>query len=245
MTSKDAWRVARFPDGDENTGITAKIVVDQNTMKSRTEYYIGDEPCKAVTLQSQRAHQLSGYAAIQKDLKFVAKAISRSMALQEDGDNESDGYAIRSEDDETGDLLKALYVSFVVTYGKCFVTAHRRRVKLEPKQIFAGNKKMKAIHVELMLERHEFVAHGGDSPLEQYQTAVLLHPDPSSGLEPSMVSDTVHVNSWGAEKLERYSALTEFVREQVTKLLNKKSDLLYQAEVAPIPLDDWYSKADK
>ena len=136
MTIGDDWRVVRFPDGDASELLAAKIVVDEQTMESRTEYYFGNERCRTVPLQSKRAQQLSGYAAIQKDLKFVSKAISLSLAMEKGAGNENDAYVIRAEADENADILKALYVSFIVTYGKCFVGAHRRRVKLEPKKHF-------------------------------------------------------------------------------------------------------------
>ena len=240
MKAGDAWRSARFPDGEISKALNVKIVVDQKTMESRSEYFHGGALLNVVPLNSKRAQQLAGYAAIQKDLKFVRKAISLSISMVKDAGDEDGTYVVRAEEDETADMLKALYVSFVVTYGKCFASAHRRRVKLDRKRILGENRKLMRVHDDVMHQRNEFIAHGGNTPLEQYQTVVLLHPDSSLKLEPSMATDMVHTNSWGVENLEKYLALTEFVREAVAAILEKKSEALYNAEVACIPLANWY-----
>lgn len=47
-----------------------------------------------------------------------------SVALDDNHDDESTSIFVRDEIDYKSDILKAIYISSVVTYGKCFSQAH-------------------------------------------------------------------------------------------------------------------------
>ena len=66
---------------------------------------------------------------IAKDLKYLIKMMkyASSVALDDNHDDESTSIFVRDEIDYKSDILKAIYISSVVTYGKCFSQAHGRK----------------------------------------------------------------------------------------------------------------------
>ncbi len=240
--SNNTHRPVRFPDGTVLKSLDAEIRVDQESMESQTVFLYEGVACPTVAINSPIAKALAGYALIAKDLKFVLKTIALSIDLQ-GGDDDSDAkYVVRSEDDKEADLLKALYLSMVITYGKCFASAFGRRVRLNARKLFKSKRELHDVHKDLMDQRNQFVAHSGKSPLERVQTLVVLHPDQSAEAEPMLTTASVHANSWGVPIMRDYRAVVEHVREHVVRILERKSQSLWEREIITKDSGYWYKQ---
>lgn len=245
--SKQKSRSVRAPDGTVDERFQARMSVDQETMSSRNIYLYKGKECPRAVLDSRLANILAGYALIKKDLKFVRKAIRLSVALNSklaERYGDDDVFTFRDEDDEEADLLKALYIAFVVTYGKSFAQARGRGVKLEASEIFkdAPSGELVDIHRELMDHRNEYIAHGGQTTLEQVRTVLLLDPAAHPDSKPTLINDTIYANSLGQRKLEQCAALVEYVDAKLTAILVAKSNALWEREVETVPNHQWYGR---
>ncbi|EKG2484671.1 hypothetical protein QTV42_004389, partial [Vibrio vulnificus] len=129
-------RQLRFPDGEVLAGIESVLSYDQKTMKGSAKFLINNQECPQILLSSHQAKIFSNFALIKKDLKFCKTALRIASGLACDREELKQVGGFRPEFDEQSDVLKGMYISFVVTYGKCFTKADGRRVKLELKDTF-------------------------------------------------------------------------------------------------------------
>lgn len=78
---------------------------------------------------------------------------------------------------ENGDIKNSLWLSAVVTYAKCFVSASNGRgIKLEDKHVKKFNTESLEYHKELMELRHSYFAHAGDSESIRARIGIILSP---------------------------------------------------------------------
>ena len=116
-------RETKFLDGS-SSGIRTVLEVDPETLEMKSKSYVMDIECKKIILESRQAKNFAAFALIKKDLKFVKKAFSAAAKLASDEvDSESlTGHSVRyrAELDENADILKAFYISGIITYAKCF-----------------------------------------------------------------------------------------------------------------------------
>ena len=235
-------RQLRFPDGEVLAGIESVLSYDQKTMKGSAKFLINNQECPQILLSSNQAKIFSNFALIKKDLKFCKTALSIASGLASDGEELKQVGGFRPEFDEQSDVLKGMYISFVVTYGKCFTKADGRRVKLELKDTFDDDE-LKELHLEVMNQRHEYIAHGGKTKFEQVDPIVVLHPDKEMNVTPLLTTQSYHLVGFNKEEFERYLELVNFVDKKLDVLLEKKATALYEKEIAPKELDDLYKEA--
>jgi hypothetical protein len=238
-------RDVRFPNGEKIEGFTSKIEVDPETFDLKHRYYFDSKECPKVILNSQQAKNFAAYALIKKDLKFVLKSFKYAISIASEKlgtENDGDVFAYRAEVDAESDILKALYISGVVTYGKCFTKADGRRVKLEYKDLFKDEEKYEKLHLELMEQRHQYIAHGGKTKYEKVQPILVLHPDSESNQEPTLMTESFHVDGFSKEDFEEYLSLAEAVDKKLNEILDKKSQALYEKEVATKDNKSWYEE---
>lgn len=243
----EQYRDMRNSDGSIAEGFRCKIEVDPDTYDVSNKYFYDDKQCPSYTLTSQQAKNFAAYALIKKDLKYVLKAFKFASSIATDefhvkGDENAITY--RSEIDTDADMLKAFYISAIVTYGKCFTKADGKKVKLEYKTIFKGDEKeLVTLHLEMMDQRHSYIAHGGKTKYETVSPVVVLHPDQVQKEEPILITQTVHVDGFGKTDFDKFMKLVTVVDERVMEILNTKSLVLYKKEIEGKPLSDLYAQA--
>lgn len=234
-------RIAKLVDGTE-TEIEAVIQVDPVSYEINNKYYIQGNECKKVTLDSKQAKNFAAYALIKKDLKFVIKSFKLAIDITKDGSvtsTASNGVSYRAEHDSDADILKALYISGVITYAKCFTKADGRRVKLEKNLFDKKNGKMKEAHLELMEQRHGYLAHGGKTNHEKVNSALVLSPI-SNKIPPTLITETYHTFAFSKNDFETFLSLAEYVDNKLNEILTMKSEALFKREIEPIPIEKWY-----
>ena len=74
--------------------------------------------------------------------------------------------------------MESIFVTIIMMYAKCFdESSNRRKIKLS-KSFFAGaNEEIKQQHEHLMEIRHKFLAHAGNTELENYELLIGIHED--------------------------------------------------------------------
>jgi len=235
-------RQMRFNDGESIDGLESRLVFDQTSMKGSAKYFLNGVECPQIKLDSMQSKLFANYALIKKDLKFCKQALKIAISLAKSSDDLTSKGQFRAEFDEESDILKAMYISFVVTYGKCFTKADGRRVKLETKEIFEDDE-VKEEHLSVMTQRHEYIAHGGKTNLEQVEPIVILHPDISENFAPLLTTQSFHLAGLSCEHFESLFELVIYVDKYLDQLLEKKSKALVDKEITTFTLEELYKKA--
>lgn len=237
-------RQARFPDGQILDGVEAEMSFNQKLMKGHTKFSVNGIECPHIALTSKQSKAFANYALIKKDLKFCRQALNIAIRIASDNKELTVKGGFRAEQDELADLLKGMYISFVVTYAKCYTKADGRKVKLEAAKILE-NTPLKERHLELMEQRHSYIAHGGKTSFEQVEPIILLHPNIDMNVRPQLMTQTYHVCGFGVEEFEKYLELVDYVDEQLNTLLEKKAESVFNSEVNSKSLEELYEEAQQ
>jgi hypothetical protein len=112
-------------------------------------HFIADSPL---------AKRLSGLSQIMHDLNHAREL----MAMVESAQNDEIAYS--------------LWMSGIVTYGKCFATAKKRRSKLETEHVLKADSEASEFHHSILNMRNEYFAHAGVNEYESASTVVILAP---------------------------------------------------------------------
>jgi hypothetical protein len=139
--------------------------------------------CPYLIADTPLAKRLSALTQIMDDLKH-AKELAELIASS-----------------EVGEIQYALWLSAVVTYGKCFASANGRRVKLEEHHVSEACSEALGFHKDLLSLRNEFFAHAGENDYEASNIAVVLSPKKDC----PRTMDVNHVN------IKKRSVTEEFI----------------------------------
>jgi hypothetical protein len=185
--------------------------------------------CPYVVLQGPIFRRLSGYHLIRKDLNFAETAL---LLLKDLHNTNTDRL-----------ILQSLWFFAAVSYGKCFVSAEGRGVKLENKNVFKSAKReLIEAHDIIMHERHQYIAHAGDINYEISNTMLALNPDDKHkemfGLYHSIF---LSVGILG-ERIKDYLRLIAHVKVHIEKVLDKLFPVAL-AEAKKTATNEWYAKA--
>lgn len=119
-----------------------------------------------------------------------------------------------------GIIEHSLHLASIITYGKCFVRANGRKVKLEESLVFKDNELYQAIHTQVVNLRHHYVAHAGNNLNEKAHVFEIKghKQDSIDVIKGYTVSETRSSN----EELENTADLIiftlRFVRKKIDKL---------------------------
>jgi hypothetical protein len=102
---------------------------------------------------------------------------------------------------EVGELQYSLWMSAVVTYGKCFANADGRKVKLEELHVTKACSDALSFHRDLLSLRNEFFAHAGNNDYEASNVGIILSPN----IEAKEVIGVNHIN------VKKRSVTEEFI----------------------------------
>ncbi|MEW8626581.1 MAG: hypothetical protein AB2551_12570 [Candidatus Thiodiazotropha sp.] len=112
-----------------------------------------------IIADSALAKRLSGLTQIMDDLKHAYEL----MAMIKDIENSEIAYS--------------LWMSAIVTYGKCFATAKGRRSKIEEDHVRRVDEDAIEFHKTILSMRNEYFAHAGVNEYEKASTVVILRPE--------------------------------------------------------------------
>ena len=117
----------------------------------------------SIDIDDPRLKRYTGLTSIQLDLTFVKDSMRQ---LAEMGDN------------DLQTTRRSLFISSIITYGRCFTQTKGRGIRLEPADYIKAQYKI--IHDELMNLRHEYIAHAGVSDGEKFYATIYFNIIPES-----------------------------------------------------------------
>lgn len=188
----------------------------------------------SVIYNSKGADSLAAYGLISKDLKFCKTILLAAIQLSGGNLNSKDFLHVREEIDPSSDILKAITLSFMITYGKCYTKADGRKVSLESKDIFKDNDVLMAVHDFLMHERNNYVAHAGSTSLEAAKTLILLDADESRGEIPKLITHSNHIYAFERFAYEKFLMVVNHVELKLIAMQQKRVGKLKHNELKDI-----------
>ncbi len=78
---------------------------------------------------------------------------------------------------DNNEIAYSLWMSAIVTYGKCFATAAGRRSKLEESHVKQVDPEALDFHKSIIEMRNQYFAHAGLNDYESSSVLVVLSPD--------------------------------------------------------------------
>lgn len=149
-----------------------------------------------VLLKTKLARNFSAYGLIKKDLGLVKDALT---FLEAGVENKT--------------IKQSLSFFAVVTYAKCYAQAAGRGVSLNIDAIKELPKEVKDEHERLILQRNQYVAHGGGEGWEQNSIAVSLDMD--NQVYKQIYPNIIFLNDIDSQ-LQNFRLLVTFVDDYVT-----------------------------
>ena len=143
--------------------LKVKHTINRNTGKQLFTYFYKRKRCPTSLIQGPLSKQYIGYYLILRDLDDTQKWLQQAYELVPDKTNtvqeKSDDYYLEYiADEKTHLIIKSLFFSSLIFYGKCFTQAKGRGIKLE-KSIIPPEYHNK--HDIVMTYRHTLAAHSG------------------------------------------------------------------------------------
>lgn len=174
------------------------------------------KPFPLIEIEPSTKYKYLGYLNIFHDLEFIKSCL---IYLYKNFDNE-----------EINFLKKSIWQSFIITYGKCFVNAKGRKIKLEPNSVFKkANKDLLRIHDELMELRHQYIAHSGINAYETLEVFLALDITNEKIIK-GFYHSFKKVFTAGKENIKKYSILIEHIWQYVNNKV-KEIDDKYQKHI--------------
>ncbi|WP_160060318.1 hypothetical protein [Psychromonas sp. L1A2] len=224
----------RDPTGTLIPELSSEWTLNVEANKYIKEFYLNGEKCPSYEVSWKKSEILARYSLIQKDLKQLIEMLSIAINLASDIPDiqgEKNGYIFDSCN-ETALIRKSLYISLVITYGKCFASANGRRLKLDKSAVF--NKEtddLKVLHEQLIEARNEYIAHGGNTDLESSSVSLVFHPDLRNKVPPIMSIDSYYVNSLSKSSFEKYQKLIVYLNDFVINKINVLYEKVYEEHI--------------
>jgi hypothetical protein len=187
----------------------------------------GETECLTVLCHSRIAKRMIGFGLIDKDLKSCLGCVHlhRSLGMKDPRDR----------------LIKwATFIALCITYGKCFVSAESRRIRLEPTLVPT---EYVAAHNKLMTLRHDYAAHAGGIE-ERGLAPIGLNPDLNDKrvleVGPSI---SLHIGQISDHDLGIYELLISALISKVAVKV-EEARLALKAEVERMNIDDLYAAVE-
>jgi hypothetical protein len=159
--------------------------------------------------EDAEGRRINGLFLIANDLKSCERWFSY---LAKNSSN--DPPSLSQGESEQQIVARGVWISAVVTYGKCFARADGRRIKLERKAVLALGQSLTECHDRLIKNRDQYAAHGGGTANEHGVFAIAIRS--VSPLELEQVGFTVQARAWRREEHELCQSLCQKLREIVT-----------------------------
>ena len=153
---------------------------------------------------------LESYLSIKNDLTFILESLD---------------FLLLSEPNKTPiSVLRSMYVSIIVTYGKCFNSSDGNTT-LNKKTIFKGNNEQLETHNHLIDIRNNYVAHSAKNFLSTTEVYYCLPKGESKGVK-SIESIYSYSASVDDNNLSEYKAAITYVYEKVGRMVVNHENLI-------------------
>lgn len=143
--------------------VKRELTINSKTGEQSAVYSYKGKSCKARLITGPLAKQFIGYSLIREDLtdaeKWLQEAFYLSPEHKSHNDEDGESYSLGTLDDSKNIIIKSLFFSSIIFYGKCFTEAKGRGIKLE-KTIIPVPYHEK--HNQIMEFRHTLAAHSGE-----------------------------------------------------------------------------------
>ncbi|HDJ9612904.1 TPA: hypothetical protein PRS10_004695 [Escherichia coli] len=139
-------------------------------------------------------------------------------------------------------ILKSLFISKVVTYGKCFTEAKGRRFTLQRKHV---PEKYRDLHDSIMNVRHNFAAHKGEFEYDQCGLVLIL-PGTKKKRCYHIFSELNQINYGNNEEDdERFFMLYDSLRKVIKEKRDKLIEKIYAEKIHTQTMEYWLSRIGK
>ncbi len=236
MTSKlSNKRISKRGDGWE----IHEYVNTEGIFSRYTKYFYKGKRAPRIEMRGPVARHLAGYSLIEKDLRNVLiwlSSINDIFPLEERVKKNA-----ISPDRDKFNLIKSLFVSSLVFYGKCFTQCDGRKIKLDRRFVEPSYRET---HEKIMKARHNFAAHSGADKFEDVQVSLVLNPKKSSGMPPILFKELMQADMMlhTGQEID-FKVLTEHVQKKVLKKMSDLEDKIMTEDVFEKGLDYWYKRA--
>jgi len=223
---------------DKKDNWKTKAIQNSNSGNHYQEYYFKRKKAPRVTINTPLANKLAGYA-LEKDLRTVSEWLEKLEI--KDRTSSKQGFHILKDDHENDPIIKSLYLSSLIFYGKCFSECEGRKIKLERSNI---TPKFQEVHDAIILMRNNYGAHSGKEKYEKVNIVLVLNPKRKYRSEsPNLVRELIQpeiMKEFPGD--ENFKALVEHVRKYVLDKLDTLNNLIFKNEINPKGIDYWYKK---
>lgn len=217
--------------------------------KSRDVFLYKGEICPIIRIKNQAGIKAGRYNSIKKDFEYVIMALELARKIGDPGFESvyeyggDRGLAYTDHQNEKAAMLQSLYISSIVTYGKAFVQAQGRGIKLEARDVFPHKGFLK-IHSKIMAARHEYIAHAGNGDYERTDSIIFLNPDLSSGIMKGPVANSLYLRCPSPEELSEYLSISRHILNHCIDRAQKQLDLIH-LEYSAMSADELYRRMEK
>jgi len=148
---------------EQDDVFNVEVSVDIDTGKIEATYDLNGVICKKHLIEGPLATRYMGLTLIGMDLKDAQDWLQLAYGIigePQPKSDQTDRFRILKLDDKGSQkVLKSLYFSSLIFYGKCFIQAKGRKVMLNRSNI---PKEYRSKHDEIMNLRHTVAAHSGE-----------------------------------------------------------------------------------
>jgi hypothetical protein len=223
--------------------MVVKRFIEPMTGEVHALYYYKRKLMPQVPLQGLLSEQLAGYVLIEKDLQNALRWVRHAEYLVEPNLVKTNNSYVSSDDRETYDLTKGLFVAALTFYAKCFTKCEGRRAQLNKSSLDAH---LRASHDLFMTFRNNFAAHSGAAKIEYAKASLVLHPKSKKQEVPRIVCNRLQPDfllSRGSQPglADLIIGALSYVNERHEKLTEK----ILQEEILPKGSAHWYKKAKR
>ena len=227
--------------------LSKRAYIDHKTGEKTSVFLYRDKPCPDIELTSPLARRYGGYSLIRIDLLDAQEWLKRAHDLVPDRErrtvarteSEPDRYFL-SEDRPTFRLIKSLWYSAIVLYGKCYASAEGRKVKLERSNL--PNEYLE-VHDKVITFRNTIVAHAGETAHESAKVKLVLSPNPKTDkLWLRADISRLHFEDDRDDPFS-FAHLVDRALENVDRKIEELRTRLLEKEVFPLGKEHWYKKA--
>ena len=214
----------------DNPNWKAKEKIDKVKGFVGYEYYYKNNKCHKVKLDSVKIRNFKGYLLIHRDIRNIDTWLNllNKHLYELYGDKIPLPNIRIKEKENVYDTIKSLFISSVTMYGKLFVKAEGRLVKLE-KQIFGNNSELLGYHETIMKYRHNFTAHSGATKTEGVIVYLLIDSIKDRDTLPIIVKEIYQPDYPAHEEIINFQKLIQFLKEKVDRKTDKLFARIYQS----------------
>ncbi|WP_166372114.1 hypothetical protein [Psychromonas sp. SA13A] len=209
----------------EGQDLERSFKIDPFTDKKIYSFTLGGNECISKNLDDKIAESLGRYALIDKDLDYIIRSVNLAIAMTSDNlDVVSNlrSYQYIQNSDELKTIPHSLFSSAVVAYGKCFASAEGRGIKLDKVSVFENaNRSLLDTHSNIIDTRNNYIAHAGNTFMENHTVQVVYHPDKERNISPFISVDTDFISHVSQSTFKKYMVVFEHVSAHVKNKMNK------------------------